>query len=194
MLKHRIIHRIKLVLEKLRGIEFSKITPVSELGLDPKKVFHGSSSGGRELKTVISRLNIKDTDRILDIGSGKGGAINTFYTFPFERIDGVEISKELVNITNNNIKKLNLKKTQIFCLNACEFSQYGSYNFFYLYNPFDLKTLKKTVLLIIAQQKHFTLIYNNPKWGNVLDDLGLMCSLKCLDLSAISSKYINTAK
>ena len=175
MLKYKLIHRLKLVLEKLRGIEFTKITPVSELELDPKKVFPGSSSGGSELWAAFSKLDIKPTDSIPDIGSGKGGAMNTFYRFPFARIDGIEISKELVNIANANIIKLNLKKTQIFCQNSTKFSQYGLYNFFYLYNPFDINTLKETVLLMMEQQPEFTLIYNNPIDESVLDSLGLIC-------------------
>ena len=178
MLKYKINHKIKLFLEKIRGIELTKITTASELGLDPQKFFQSSSSGGRELRAVLLELDIKETDRILDIGSGKGGAIYTLHQFPFERIDGIEISKELVDIANDNIAKLNLKKTQIFCQNSNKFSQFGLYNFFYLYNPFDIQTLRETILRIIAQRQEFTLIYNNPTGHAMLVKLGLKCFRK----------------
>lgn len=164
----RILNKIYLLLERCKGIDFSSITPVHELGLDPTRVFHGSSSRGKELQNVLKILDIKADDTILDIGCAKGGALYTMYNFPFRKIDGIEISSHLIKILKKNIKILNMSKTKIFNTDARFFDYYNLYNYFYLYNPFNLHTLSIVISLIIKKNKNFKIIYNNFRGHNLL--------------------------
>ena len=168
----RILNKLYILLERYKGIDFSFIIPVHELGLDPTKVFHGSSSRSKELQNVLKILDIKAEDTILDIGCAKGGALYTMYNFPFKKIDGIEISGYLVTILKKNIKILNMNKTNIFNIDAKLFDYYNLYNYFYLYNPFDLETLNVVISLIIKKNNNFKIIYNNFRWPNLLINYG----------------------
>ena len=114
----RIMNRFNIIQEKIMGVDFASIIPVVDLGYDNKKVHHGSSSRGRELFHAFSLLDVKESDRLLDIGCGKGGALYTLNKLPFSKVDGIEISSDLSKIAISNIKQLNMKKTSIFNTNA----------------------------------------------------------------------------
>ena len=100
----------------------------------------------------------------MDIGCGKGGAIYTLTRFPFKKVDGIEISKDLADIAKRNIDRLRIKNTEIFNCNALDFNKYDEYSFFYLYNPFDYKTLITVLDKILSARSEFYIIYYNPKY------------------------------
>ena len=148
--------------EKILGVDFSIVIPVSDLELDEDKVYRGSSSRSVELFNALTKSNVSQHDSILDIGCSKGGAIYTMYNFPFSRIDGIEISKLLARIAQKNLVKLGCDRTEIFNTNAELFEGYGNYSFFYLYNPFDEITLNRVLSKITSLNASFKLIYLNP--------------------------------
>ncbi len=169
---NRIRNRYNILWDKINGVDFNTIIPVNELGFDEASVFRGSSSRGKRLKIVFSALNIKEGAKILDIGCAKGGALYDFYNFPFVRIDGIEISNRLSYIAKKNLLKKGLVKTIIYNCNAKDFLNYGEYEYFYLYNPFDLETLRVVINRITSQNKKFTLVYHNPIGHDLLVDMG----------------------
>jgi hypothetical protein len=169
---NKIINKFNILHERLRNIDFSLITPVDELSLNSNKVYHGSSSHGKKLRNVFKVLNIKSADSILDIGCAKGGAMYEMYSFPFKRIDGIEISNFLTCIAKKNIQTLKMSKSTIYNIDAQSFNSYDLYNYFYLYNPFDKETFDNVIKLIINKNKNFIMIYNNPKFHNLLINFG----------------------
>lgn len=168
----RIINRYQLLWDKINGVDFSAIIPVNELGFDESSVFRGSSSRGKKFRDAFLALNIEEGARILDVGCAKGGAIYDLYNFPFARIDGIEISSRLFAIANQNLLKLNLDKTTIHNCDAKEFISYANYEYFYLYNPFDLETMNSVITQIISQNKKFKLVYHNPVGHDILITMG----------------------
>jgi hypothetical protein len=64
----------------------------------------------------------------------------------------------MVSLGKNNI--------EIFNSNAIEFKNYDSYNYFYLYNPFQEDIMREVISKIenslIEKPRHVTLIYKNP--------------------------------
>ena len=86
---------------RLRGLDFG-ITSVQELGLDPTSVNYHKDGGGPLLCDLLNHFPIQPTDAVLDLGSGKGGAMATLARYPFKAVHGVEISPELVPHTDED--------------------------------------------------------------------------------------------
>src|SRR5262245_3087871 len=88
---------------QLHGIDL-RWTSAEALGLSGALAEAHGNSGGPGLEIVLRSLNITPGDSILDIGSGKGGAMITFARWPFRRIDGIEICPDLIAIAQRNLE------------------------------------------------------------------------------------------
>ena len=126
-----------------RGLDFLEVISVEDLNLNHKVVHKGSPSGNKYLKNVFQGIEITKNESILDIGCAKGSALKVMLSYPFKKIDGLELSPELVKIAKRNFQKLKINKVEIFNENATDFMDYNNYNYFYLYNPFPEKIFKK---------------------------------------------------
>ena len=123
----------KIKWEKSKGLDFIQILQPGDLGFDENLVHRGSPSGDRFLANVLSKIEIKSFDSILDVGCSKGSALRVMHKFPFQRIDGLEISGVLSQIAESNFKRLNIKNIKVYNLDAQEFKHYKSYKYFYFY-------------------------------------------------------------
>jgi len=137
-------YRLDILWERIRGLDMTK-----SVGYD--------ASERNAVLNVMSNLEIRAGDRLLDIGVGKGITLYWLKDFPFQKIDGLEISPKLAEIARKNIDKLKLKKSEVFTQDASAFNGYDDYNYYYLYNPFGSDILKK-VLAKIQQS-----IEQNPR-------------------------------
>lgn len=110
-------------------------------------------------------LPISEKDSVLDIGCGKGKMVFYFDRLGFGRSDGLEFSKELAACARNNMQILR-RKSKIINADAKEFDDYCSYNYFYLFNPFDAETMRAVMLKIEKsyeqKPRKITIIYCNP--------------------------------
>ncbi len=150
---------------KIRGIDLGWASAQAS-GLDEKRSHWHSNSGGPELEELLDTLPIKESDAVLDIGCGKGGALLTLALYPFARVDGVEISRALAVIAQKNLEKLRVRNATVYCGDATEFNQLDSYTYFYMYNPFPEQVMRLVMNNIVASQhrkeRRVTLIYKNP--------------------------------
>lgn len=89
-----------------------------------------------QLKKVLKKLSVCEEDAILDIGCGKGKAMYLMSCFPFRKIQGYDLSEELVRIANANFQKLGLKNCEAFQADAMEFTEYDDFNYFFIFNSF----------------------------------------------------------
>ena len=160
----KISFRLRIFCEILTGVDFTKVIPVKDLGLDPKIVVQSSPTTVKYIYRVLDYLKINKNKKILDIGCAKGYFIK-FLSNKGYKTDGVEVSKKLAIIARNNFKKININ-TKIFNTDARKFKFYGKYDVFYLYNPFP-KKIAENVFLSIKEQirkfnKRFYVIYTHP--------------------------------
>src|SRR5438105_6488999 len=77
-----------------------------EMGTDRSHAGEHANSGGPDLARVLGTLNISAAHRIVDFGSGKGGAAFTMSRFPFSEILGIELSHLMVRIARQNAIRL----------------------------------------------------------------------------------------
>ena len=161
----KLFERGQILKDRAQGLDFLRGVEAGQVGLDPAVAFRSTPSGGAVLKRVLKRVDVQATDRIIDIGCGKGDAIRTLLKAPFAQVDGVELSPEIADIARLNFKKMKEKRTRIFTADAREFPDYSRYNFIYMYNPFPDTVMREVMRAIRANKasdEPLTLIYNNP--------------------------------
>jgi hypothetical protein len=150
---------------RLRGLDFGTVDH-RQLGLDPTRASFHKDGGGPQLRRLLSRLEISGTDTALDLGSGKGGAMATLARYPFQRVDGVEISSALVEVARSNLTKLGLWQCRVFRGDAGTFRDLDDYTVIFLFHPFS-EAVFAQVLSNLDASLHQTprllrLIYINP--------------------------------
>ena len=90
--KRKIYRGLKMIKEKMTGIDFTKGLTLEELGLTEEEGNIYAASASYDLQKVLASLTITRNDAILDLGCGKGAAMYEMSKFPFARIAGVEIN------------------------------------------------------------------------------------------------------
>ena len=159
----RCAHLAALAIDRCRGLDFLSRVEPAEAGLDPARAFRSTPSGDRYLRNVLSQLEIRSGDRILDVGCGKGSAMRCMLRFPFARVDGIELAPALAAIAERNFARLGRRRARVFAMDACSFTGYGDYRFIYFYNPFPPAVMEPVARSIANSMISETvLIYNNP--------------------------------
>lgn len=168
------IHYLRVINERVNGLDFSLIVSAEESGLDPKR---SSPTNTRDLKNILNYLSITENDSVLDIGCGKGKALYTMMSFPFKKIDGIELSDKISRIASANMSILKeTDRCNIFQCDARDFKNYADYNIFYLYNPFPSQIMNRVINQIaktIKADSEIIIIYNNPTCGEEIEAVGL---------------------
>lgn len=126
----------------------------------------------RELRKY---LRDKKDVSLLDVGCGKGRMLKFFSKCSLYKVDGLEYSKELVDIAKNNMKILSID-SNVYRGDASQWNGYDEYNYFYLFNPFGKDVmagfLGKLVESYKRNQRKITIIYLNPKEAEELKKIG----------------------
>jgi SAM-dependent methyltransferase len=172
ILFEKIVVKCTNYIDRLRGLDFLTVIQSEDVGLDPKLSHWSSPSGDKNLKSLFTDMNITEKDLIIDVGCGKGSAMRTMLKFPFERVDGIEISDIIVTIAKRNFKRLKKIRGNVFNANALFFNEYDGYNFVYFYNPFPEIVMKQVITFLIESiqrsDRELIIIYNNSKCSDVI--------------------------
>ena len=134
--------------------------------------------------TLFEELSIKNTDCLMDIGSGLGlMCILLSIKFPFNKIYGIELNNKLYNKSKENISLSKINNIRIFNKDVFEFNIPNDVTVFYLFNPFQqslskfelflnkikdfCKSLNKTVYIIwinhaneLNSSNHYNILNN----------------------------------
>ena len=134
------------------------------------------------LEILFSKVDITESDIIVDLGCGKGRVINWFLNKNIKnRILGIEVYPEIAAFTRNRLQKY----SQVEILTGCvgeDISLIEQGTIFYLYHPFrerlmqdfsdQLLTLintkrypdKARPLLVYHNSCHLSIFENTPTW------------------------------
>jgi tRNA A58 N-methylase Trm61 len=166
-------HRVKIIKEKMKGLDFTRHHMVDELGFSDDIAKAYAPSPEDDLTKILKQLDIQSTDAILDYGSGKGLAMVTMSQFNFSLIAGVELSEPLIEICRKNFSKLGIKNTEVFHYNAMEFKELDRFTHFYLFNPFPEAVLQEVLQNIQAsyqkKPRKITFIYYCPRLRDIVN-------------------------
>jgi SAM-dependent methyltransferase len=187
--RERLSNRWIVIKDYFSGLDFNSIIEPERVGLNPQLAFASVPSGFPHLKIVLNDLGIKSSDSIIDIGCGKGSAMRTFLSYPFNRVDGIELSAEISNIAINNFNILKAKNVNVYCGDASKFEALDDYNYIYFYNPFPASVMKLVMKNVVAslerKNRPLKIIYDNPTCNQEIMETGLF---------QITGEYLDVVK
>jgi SAM-dependent methyltransferase len=163
------------LLQESNGLYGYSITPGSHL----KQIFQRLSADSAFPDRGSQKGNVSNHPghRLIDIGCGKGYVHWHASRFGFEKVCGIDIDQNLINIANKNIKKLKLTNVEARQEDALAFSSYDDYNYFFFYNPFSIEIFKKVfdkIILSLQQNpRPVTIIYYHPTCSGYIDESGM---------------------
>jgi SAM-dependent methyltransferase len=145
-----------------------------EMEIDRFRANDYADSGGPDLFSVLRMSNISSADRIVDLGSGKGGATFTMSHFPFSEIIGIELSDRMVSIARQNASRLGVKNVHFVCTDAAAFRDLDRFTYVYMFNPFPPHVVREVMRNLAASAvrlpRKITLIYKYPGCPDELVD------------------------
>lgn len=133
----------EFLFEKIRGLDFTMVYQCEE----NEHNNNYSKSPQKVLKKIFEEIDFSMPHGFVDMGSGKGYVMACAANYPFEKLGGVEYTKELCDICERNLQKLELSRAKIFNCDAKEWRGYADYDIFYFCNPFD-----ETILSVVANK------------------------------------------
>ena len=176
-------------LEAEYGTDFVRTIAKETFDYDFRFATNSGASRQMGLVDVICHIeerlctDIRDK-KVLDIGCGKGGAIELFSQSEFAKVDGIEYSKSISDIARKNMMLLG-NNSDIYNISATEFENYDEYDILYMYDPFrdDVfrSVLKKLEAAAGKRNKPMLLVYANPYHHKDIVDGGVFSLISVVD-------------
>jgi precorrin-6B methylase 2 len=135
----------------------------------------------RLVRRVLSALNPSSNSAFVDFGCGKGRVLLLAAEYGFRRVTGVEFAKELCEIARDNIARYQRKTgtnadIRIVEGDAAEYLVQDDEDVFFMSNPFSAALMERVVKNIVqslaASGRQGSIIYNNPLWGDTIEQQG----------------------
>jgi len=157
-------------MERARGLDLSMRD--KSLAIATGGVMHGYCVTPRShFQAILRELDFNHNRAFLDIGCGKGLALKLAREHPgFSKCGGVEYSKRLAGICEQNMHRLGLDDVTVWVGDAREFEDYESYDTFYLFNPFGPEIFQDVIKKLPSHGT--TVIYHNPTCHQLVLDTG----------------------
>jgi SAM-dependent methyltransferase len=132
------------------GIDTGRCISRGELGLDDPDCADYHPTMYRHFKSVMRDVAIRNgQDVFLDYGCGMGRVVVLAATYPFRRVIGVELSRQLVALAEENVrrarKKLRCPDVIIEHADALTFVVPADVTVIHLFNPFFGKILARVL-------------------------------------------------
>lgn len=127
---------------------------------------------------VLAGLPVRRNEfAFVDMGSGKGRALLVVSEFPFAKIVGIELSPQLHQIAEENIKRFRPPSQQcttfdLHCTNVVDYVYGNEPVVLFLFDPFGRETLERVIANLEASLKatprEAYVVYIYPQFEDVL--------------------------
>jgi len=163
------------------SLDFNGLIPCSQLKVksefSQKNATAYQAYGSHYFKSLLGHAISmeKKPEYFIDVGCGKGKqCIYAQKYFNFHTIIGIDFSKELIDIANQNLSNLNYTNINFIIADAIEWKLPDEYCFIFLYNPFNEVILEKFILHNINHfKKHGSIVcYANDICRKILINSG----------------------
>ncbi len=173
-----LLKKWNIIIDTYFGINTEIVVDISTFGFNESIGNRQESTPRRHLHIILSSLSISENDVFVDMGCGVGRVMAAAGMYPFKEIVGVDVSAELNDICESNIKKmkhrLKCKKYKNITSNASEYKIPRDATFIYFFNPFGKEVMKNVFEAILDSISQFprkvTIIWYNPKYQQILEE------------------------
>jgi precorrin-6B methylase 2 len=153
--------------ERPAGIETASIVRLHELGLAARNRVDYHPTPWLALRRVLSEHSVSQDDVFIDFGCGKGRVIFQAAMYPFRRIIGVELSRELADIARGNIErsltKFKCRNVEVVNQDVLDYEVPDDVTVVYFFNPFKgeifAAVLDKLLASLRRRPRELTIIY-----------------------------------
>ena len=159
-----------------------------------------TATKSRPLQRLISKLNLPKDGVFVDLGAGKGRVLLLAAQFGFEKVVGVEFSRELCVIARENVRTFAKKKQITARIDVVEsdvasFCIQPEHNIFFMYNPFDNVVMVRLLANIGTSLTQFPrkiyLIYNTPIHDESVSKSGLFSACQEFEFGGTEFRVYN---
>jgi SAM-dependent methyltransferase len=159
-----------LLFERRHRLDTTDWVELSDVGLaDPERADY-KPTGWLTLKRILPPEEVTADDVFVDLGSGKGRAVFLAAQYPFRRVIGVELSRELHAVAEKNLRRYDgrFDGTRIELVNAdvLEYELPPDVTVVFLFNPFNgsvfAGALANVLRSLDEHPRPLRLIYVNP--------------------------------
>jgi len=156
--------------ERRLGISTSESFDRAQLGYSTIENHMYSPTDYRSFRKIMRHVEVKaDEDVFLDYGSGTGRVLVMAGAYPFRRIIGVELSRELTARAAANVqnarRRLKCRDIELVETDATTYRVPLDVTVIYFYNPFRGKVLRRVLdnlhASLTARARKLTIVYRN---------------------------------
>ncbi len=134
--------------------------------------FHDYWPGkGIVLESVLNNFKFHEDDAVFDFGCGKGTSFFIFERAGMKRGGGIEFDRQLYRLAAENADILEREtghRYSVVCGDAAKFTDIDSYNYFYMFDPFEGECLQNVITNIEnsyrRKNRKIILIYMAPRF------------------------------
>ncbi len=158
-------------LEHHHGIRTFGERELTELGIAAPDRVDYKAAPWLALRRALPPRSVTGSDVFLDLGSGMGRVVFlAALRYPFKRVIGVEVSRDLHNIAEDNIarnrSRFASRKVELICADVLEYAVPDDVTVVFLYNPFTGRVFQTVVERLVESvdraPRPLRIIYSNP--------------------------------
>lgn len=153
---------------------------MDEFGITDGTCHHYLATGYRRFRQLMRLITIRaGEDVFLDFGSGMGRAIVLAATFPFRKVIGVELVRELHSVAEENVRRarprLRCRDIELYNTDARKFRIPPEVTVIYLWNPFSGDVLAEVIRNIrgsvLESPRTVTILHLSPESPTYMDEI-----------------------
>lgn len=187
------LRRVSVTVDRALDRRFDPLHGTDTAGVVENRDMHDAPEPGRAhavryeptrarpFRRLLHRARIPVAGTFVDIGCGKGRVLMLAARAGFESVVGVDHSPALCGIARENLSKLQWTRSveyEVHAMDAREYRFGADDTVLYLFNPFD-DTILRPVLenwrrSLTESPRAAVLIYQNPVWRSVVDEVSGM--------------------
>lgn len=202
-LAHELRWHLDTAFDRKHGTRTSGIVELNGLGIGSDNVRYGvyyEPTPTKVFLRIVNALGVRHEDfAFYDFGSGMGRTLLLASSFPFREIVGIEFSEILHRQAVENIaiyrsRAQRCSYIRSICLDATQFDLPKHDSVLFFYNPFEGPVMREVLTSIqqsyAAHPRKVVLIYYNPQWAHLIDEIGFPPNKRSLALPYDFSRSI----
>ncbi|MEV7009739.1 methyltransferase domain-containing protein [Streptosporangium sp. NPDC051022] len=162
---------VHLLFDRRYGVRTSGMVRLEEFGLAGEERVYYAAARWNLLRRCLPPGDVGPDDVFVDFGSGMGRMVlEAAWRYPFKRVIGVELSKELNDIAQQNIAgtrlRLHCKDIRLVHTDVLEYEIPEDISVVFFNNPFRgevfASVIKRLLATVDRNPRRVTIVYANP--------------------------------